>query len=248
MPIDLPSTSSAGAHQTTSNDEVHLAINPVGEEVIIDQVTNTKPPPIKRRKRDVSSWKSQKRYISHQKGESYVSRRGVVVPAKEVKSLKDCLNDCKFKCGVSISENERQALFKAFYGMNQNGKHQYILGTTTKHQTERPKDRNGESYKKFTFRYFLNVGNQKVQVCKKFYLGTLSISQKPVYTVHNNKDEVTNTPKPDGRGKSAQSSRRLNEEIKETVRNHIKSFPNVESHYCRATTQRKYQFQFQTSI
>ncbi|XP_050502630.1 uncharacterized protein LOC126881937 [Diabrotica virgifera virgifera] len=126
MPIDLPSTSTAGAHQTTSNDEVHLPINPVGEEVIIDQVTNTKPPPVKRRKRDVSSWKSQKRYISHQKGESYVSRRGVVEPAKEVKSLKDCLNDCKFKCGVSISENERQALFKAFYGMNQNGKHQYL--------------------------------------------------------------------------------------------------------------------------
>lgn len=61
-----------------------------------------------------------------------------------------------------------------------------------------------------------------------------------MYNVHKNKDVLTNTPKIDGRGKSANSLRNLNEDVKNIVRTHIKSFPAVESHYYRATTNRTY--------
>ncbi|KAG8319030.1 hypothetical protein J6590_100092 [Homalodisca vitripennis] len=163
---------------------------------------------VKRKIRDIASWKSHKRSTCYQAGKAYTSRRGVEMPAKKIKNFRNCVNNCKYKCGVSVGPYHREALFKAFYKMSQNEKYHFILNTTNRDQTERPKSIDVNFYKNFSF---FNVGSNKIQVCKKFYLGTLSISQKPVYNVHKNKDELTSTPKQDGRGKSSNSSRRLSE-------------------------------------
>ncbi|GBM05744.1 hypothetical protein AVEN_55836-1 [Araneus ventricosus] len=80
---------------------------------------------------------------------------------------------------------------------------------------------------------------EKIQVCKSFYLGTFSISQKPVYIAHSTKNVETNTPTLDQRGKN-ENSRRVSKGDPVLVREHIKSFPVVESHYCRAHTKREY--------
>lgn len=203
-------------------------------------ISKKKPRSVKRKIRDVTSWESYTRSKKHQAGESYISRRGSVIPAKKVRNLKDCVNYCKFKCGVSISQNEREAQFKAFYKMSQNEKYHFLLNTTTRTETERPKDKNRNSYKQFSFKYYFRVGPNKIQVCKKWYLGTLQISQKPIYNVHKNKDVETNVPKADGRGKNAKSNRGLPLDIRNKVRDHINSFPKIESHYCRANTNRLY--------
>lgn len=47
-------------------------------------------------------------------------------------------------------------------------------------------------------------------------------------------------PKADCRGKNPKSKRALSEEVGARVRDYIMSFPKVESHYCRATTNRQY--------
>lgn len=95
------------------------------------------------------------------------------------------------------------------------------------------------SRRTYTFKYFFHVNGEKLEVCTKFYLGTLAISQKPVYTAHNTKNSKTNTAAPDNRGKLP-SSKRLPKANPDFAREHIKSFPKVESHYCRATTSREY--------
>lgn len=51
-------------------------------------------------------------------------------------------------------------------------------------------------------------------VCKPFYLGTLDISQKPIYTAHDTKNKGTNTPGQDQRGKSLESRRKPEEIFK----------------------------------
>lgn len=76
-------------------------------------------------------------------------------------------------------------------------------------------------------------------MCKQFYLGTLDISQKPVYTAHATKNLNTNTPAPDKRGKSMFNHRKPEGDV-DFCREHIKSFPSVESHYCRSHTNRTY--------
>lgn len=73
--------------------------------------------------------------------------------------------------------------------------------------------------------------------CKPFYLGTLSISQKFVYTAHNNKTS-SNTPKASTQGKH--TKRVTSEKSANFVREHINMFARVQSHYCRQKTQKEY--------
>ena len=57
--------------------------------------------------------------------------------------------------------------------------------------------------------------------------------------MHQKKDHATGIVKPDGRGRH-ESHHRVSEEQKKGVLEHINSFMVVESHYCRAKTNKKY--------
>lgn len=99
--------------------------------------------------------------------------------------------------------------------------------------TEKERQTCDEPHRKHTysFKYYLNVEGEKVRVCKQFYLGTLAISQKPVYNTHMKKNQTTSMPKSDARGKHAKK-KCIDENQKEQIKTHISSFPVVESHYC----------------
>ncbi|GBN07998.1 hypothetical protein AVEN_67575-1 [Araneus ventricosus] len=83
------------------------------------------------------------------------------------------------------------------------------------------------------------VKGEKIQVYKYFYLGTLSISENPVYIAHSTKNVETNTLTQDQRGMNG-NSRRVPKGDPVLIREHIKSFPVVESHSCRAHRKREY--------
>ncbi|KAF2903827.1 hypothetical protein ILUMI_02348 [Ignelater luminosus] len=118
--------------------------------------------------RRVAEWKCNVRKRRHEKGEEYISVRNKLVPAKRLKTTKNCGN--------------------------------------------------------------------RIEVCKQFFCGTLSISQKPVYTAHKN--PITIIPK-----KSRQSKfvkHKISEADRQNVKNHINSFLRIPSHYCRSTSDREY--------
>jgi len=75
-------------------------------------------------------------------------------------------------------------------------------------------------------------------VCKSFYLATLDISQKRIISYHANKDKVTGTPAASKTGKH--TKHKMSDADIKAVREHISSFPRVESHYCRAKSQKEY--------
>lgn len=70
-----------------------------------------------------------------------------------------------------------------------------------------------------------------------FYTGTLSISQKPIYTVHNNKT-TTNTLRESTQGKH--QKRVTSQEDTDFVKEHINMLPRVKSHYCRKASNKDY--------
>ena len=72
---------------------------------------------------------------------------------------------------------------------------------------------------------------------QKKFLNVLDVSHKMVYTTHQNKNSLTGTPKQDGRGKGTKE--RL-VESKLFAKEHIAYFPAIESHYCRAKTNKTY--------
>lgn len=204
--------------------------------------------PKKKRTRSLSpkpsTWASNVRKLKHQRGEAYISRRGKYVPERQVRNTKDCLQNCKYKCNESISDADRELIFKSFYSLSTNEKRHFLLNSTERHDVKRGKS---DAKRKHSFKYSFIVRSERYTVCKNFYLGTLAISQKPVYNVHSGKSE-TNIPKPDGRGLSENSTHALPGEVKERVRNHILSFVTTDSKPVKQFSKQKQYLQSNLSI
>ena len=170
-----------------------------------------------------------------QSGKQYVSTMDIAVPAKKVKNTKDCKEKCKFKCSIKITDEERNHIFVDFYdNRDKNRQYDYISKTTICDKINMGTD----SKRKRSFKYQFVLEDEPIQVCKEFYLGTLNISQKVIYNVHDKKDPLTGTAKSDGRGKHQKKI--ISEVMRDSVMNHIRSFPAVESNYCRSETTRMF--------
>ncbi|XP_030030035.1 uncharacterized protein LOC115447193 [Manduca sexta] len=191
-------------------------------------------------------WACNVRKLKHQRGEAYISRRGKYVPERRIKNTKDCLRTCKYKCSERISDADREHVFKAFYSLNANEKKHFLLNTTERNHVKHGKV--SENHKrKYMFKYFFLIRSVKHTVCKNFYLGTLAISQKPVYNVHLGKSDM-NIPKPDGRGLSESSTHSLPSEIKDRVRKHIMSFTTLDSKPIKQFSKKKQYLESNLSI
>ncbi|XP_045450125.1 uncharacterized protein LOC123658877 [Melitaea cinxia] len=89
-----------------------------------------------------------------------------------------------------------------------------------------------------TISYYLPLESDKVRVCKVFFLNTLQISEKTVYTaIEKNGSDFD---KMDNRGKHNNRPRKMSVPTEESIISHIKLFPTKESHYLRKSSKRKY--------
>ena len=104
----------------------------------------------------------------------------------------------------------------------------FIAQTTLAEQTE--KKSNPLSHRQNTFVYLID--RYAIRVCKKFYLCTLDVSQQVINYFHAKKGSV-------GKKKRV-AKNQISEDKRRAIRDHIKSFPVVESHYCRSSTNRRY--------
>ena len=188
----------------------------------------------RKRPSNQENWQITKRKKAHESGQEYRNHKGKLIAVKKVQIKKDCKNSCKFNCAQKIEKEIQDLIFEEFYKLDTNGKHSFIAQTSVCSST-----RKEESRKKCSYTYFLMKGAESFRVCKSFYLATLAVSQKMVYNVHQKKDKVTGVVKPDGRGRHS-SHYQVSEEQKQGVFEHINSFPVVDSHYCRAKTNKKY--------
>ena len=93
------------------------------------------------------------------------------------------------------------------------------------------------SRKKNSISHCLPCNGETIHVCKVFYPTTLDISYRLVCTYHASKHTMSGTP---SRLKWGQNPKKVvTQEIKDGIRAHIKSVPRVESHYCRASTNKE---------
>ncbi len=86
--------------------------------------------------------------------------------------------------------------------------------------------------------YFLGKNGKSVWVCQVFFQQTLNVGRQLIeYTLSNK--TASGMPPPDKRGKHQSANKYSDTQIK-SVKEHINSFPKMESHYCRSTTTRQY--------
>lgn len=77
------------------------------------------------------------------------------------------------------------------------------------------------------------------QVCRDFFCKTLAVSYKPIAKAHQESSDTGEFFGQDQRSKH-EPRNKLTPDVFKKIKDHIESFPMVDSHYCRKTTDRKY--------
>lgn len=179
------------------------------------------------------------------KGIAYTNKEGKLRPAPQMRLA--CV--CRMKCSLKVSEEQRRGIFEIYTSKLGSKERQWAF--IRAHSSNEPVKKHTtqgtpKKEKKFSRKYFFVLpsidGNEKekVMVCKTMFINTLAIWDGVIVSAWNHINQETGTPTPDKRGRHANRPRATTEEIKQSVRAHINSYPRIPSHYVRAKSKREY--------
>lgn len=193
----------------------------------------------KKRKLGPEKWKKNLAKKLRNTGVSYTNTKSKNTYPKR-KLQPPCDESCKLKCANKISEEERINIFEMYWALgNVQRQREFINACMTTVTPKYRYTREGSTRRPNNAFYF-DVKEKRIRICKKFFKNTLSINDRPIRTVLSKRD--LNHPQfvqDDLRGKHGNHPK-LDEEIKESIRQHIDSVPRIPSHYCRANTNREF--------
>lgn len=137
----------------------------------------------RKRKREPNRWKKNIRKEKIKKGEAHesiVKGKKQQIPGKQLKE--SCGKGCHFKCLFVFNQEKRSEIFKNFYTLSYKEKNGFILSNVIQYLTKqkRKADKSNEQRKTQAFKYYLPSNGEQIQICKKMFLNTLSISSKKV--------------------------------------------------------------------
>jgi hypothetical protein len=204
------------------------------------------------RTKQIDSWKKNIRKRRRQAGLEYISSRGTLMAKKLKQNHKDCKGKCRYACSWSFSNEDTDNIHSEFWSHDDDTKMLFYAETTerilkgTKGNKKRTAGNNtskeentkndSKSRRKYTFQYFFRKGSEKIRVCQDFYRGVLGINISRVRKYYEKLDKKTELK--DMRGRNTTS--RISENDIEFVREHIRSFNKVPSHYCRSKSIKEY--------
>lgn len=191
----------------------------------------------KKRKRLPDQWKRNIRKQKRQAGGEYINTKGQLARSKEVQQ-KTCLSKkCVFACEKKITQVERLNFHKAYWGLTDEQKPHFLSKHITRQFAKRKRTDKEDSRKKYFYEYFFEVYGVRVRVCQAFFLNTLDISKQKIYYFFKNiQREETNVPR--CLLSKKHSKKVVSDESVAKVKKHIKSFPVVDSLYCRANSKK----------
>lgn len=140
-----------------------------------------------------------------------------------------------------INEDGRMDILTCFYNLgNVQLQREFVVRHIECGDTKQKTTTNPDSRRKKSNKYFLTYKSNRLNVCKKFFLNTLGITEKKVRTAMA-KVTNTGTVEPEKRGGRITQARIEEDSFnRQLIEDHIDRFPFVESHYCRAKTSRNY--------
>lgn len=193
--------------------------------------------PAKKRSRNPSKTKAAQAKLAHNTGAPHTSLRGKQVNERVMGV--GCDEKCRQKCQTRITIEARKEAFDKFWGTGEKVLQWcYINKCVSTVAIKRRRitvddDDDEDFFRKLSYQYYLPSEGEMVPVCMKMFLNTFNISK----TVVKN---ALRKNSPDKRGRHKLKRRRLPLELVVSVKDHIKSFPLVESHYCRKDSRKKY--------
>ncbi|CAG9773407.1 unnamed protein product [Ceutorhynchus assimilis] len=149
------------------------------------------------------------------------------------------LCDCKNRCREKLQGNHEQ-LFTKFWDLGSfDLQNSYLFGcirAENKKRSNKKKQMNNVSRRKFTADYLVNIGDEEKKICKTEFLSVhgLQKSRGKVERILKMKAGGAMVPEPDMRGKHNTRHNRYSDEQIQSVKTHIESIPKYQSHYSRA--------------
>lgn len=194
----------------------------------------------RKRIRNEQSWQCTIRRKNRQHGQQYKARSGKIIQAKNPKPV-NCIK-CRFKCTEKMSEEKRIQCSQYYYSIDGSQKKDFLCRQVKVSSVERRRGCKGHRKpKSLSCSYYLPLADSEadVRVCQNFFCKTLSLSKKSVMYVIQNRNDLGQFVSPNlQKGKTPAC--KTSDAREQQVREHIMSFPVVESHYCRADTTAKY--------
>ncbi|KAL6256038.1 hypothetical protein P5V15_013274 [Pogonomyrmex californicus] len=184
---------------------------------------------IVKRTKQPENWKVNVKKNARLKGEEYIGVGGKIVPAK--KMGRPCV--CRMHCADKIDEKEREELHKVFWKTcTWQQRKQYIALSVKESPKQRTRlrnnvqsERSSPRRRQVTFTYSLLLKNEFITVCKSMFLSTFAVSEKFVrHVMEKKRISPGGIIGPDQRGRHAPKTKK-SEDVKERVREHIRSFP-----------------------
>lgn len=171
---------------------------------------------------------------SYFSGEAHVSYKKKEVPARQQSAI-----NCRCKCFGKLSDKEKHDIFTSFASLKDHEtQNVYLRGcvSVTPGDRIRRRPRKQPSKERNSFSYSVTVQERSITVCKAAFLGLHGIKMSRM------KKKVLNftTEISDKRGKH-ENHAKINDDVRNRIREHIRQFPARESHYSRAkNTHKKY--------
>ncbi|CAH2090307.1 unnamed protein product [Euphydryas editha] len=131
------------------------------------------------------------------KGAQYVKTDGSIAKERNMKPNPCVEKSCPYKC-QEITPDKRSAIFEHFWGLSTERKKQWIISMSSKQSIKRKRSKDS-NYRNNTYFYFINDGKGRRQVCLKFLMNTLDVTQRYIYYTLTTQEHGMS--KEDGRGK-----------------------------------------------
>lgn len=165
-------------------------------------------------------------------GKEYHTLSGKLRKARKMTPLPNC----RLKCKSKIPEDKCTDIFNEYWGLQSfNRRSAFVASSITIYDkaTSRPRAENpdDEKVQLKTYKYFLDVDGEKINVCKGCFLKILRETDNFMNLVALKKrTSVGGLQTSDNRGLQAPKNR-WGEDKMEEIRTHLKQFPAYESHY-----------------
>lgn len=199
-----------------------------------EETTNSR-----KRKANPSVWRKNLAKQARNSGKAYTSSSKSKKIIEERKLGPSC-NQCRWKCGSKISQDDRKKIFSDYWNLSNLQRQRDFLVTSMEPIAAKYRYPRNDSNRQLNNAFYFTLRNTKHRVCKKFFKSTLGITDRPIRTVIKKKTLFTGGMiTEDLRGRHDKHYR-IDDTIKNEIREHINSIPRIESHYRRSDSNRQF--------
>ena len=169
----------------------------------------------------------------------HITSRGVLKKARKPKDV-GTHEKCRYNCHQNFPENIRQAICEDYWSKGDWIRQKdYIVHHIRIVEVARTNENTIGGNRIESRQFYLKNGEALHRTCKDFFSKTLCISNAVIDNALIKRSNHGEFVGDDGRGRKPAYNKTADREIF-AVKQHIESFPAIESHYCRASTSRSY--------